>query len=109
MAAGGHFGCPKFTFDHISGHFRSIGHFGFPKFTFDRNSAISDRSAILDFQKLTFLGNIINYYHRSSILGSHAIMVSTLPELYICFNGRTRLTFSGTWEKNITRKLSRSS
>ena len=22
MAAGGHFGCPKFTFDHISGHFR---------------------------------------------------------------------------------------
>ena len=38
MAAGGHFGCPKFTFDRISGHFRSIGHFGFPKFTFDRNS-----------------------------------------------------------------------
>ena len=26
MAAGGHFGCPKFTFDRISGHFRSIGH-----------------------------------------------------------------------------------
>ena len=24
MAAVGHFGCPKFTFDHISGHFRSI-------------------------------------------------------------------------------------
>ena len=38
MAAGGHFGCPKFTFDRISGHFISIGHFGFPKFTFDRNS-----------------------------------------------------------------------
>ena len=38
MAAVGHFGCPKFTFDRISGHFRSIGHFGFPKFTFDRNS-----------------------------------------------------------------------
>ena len=35
MAAGAHFGCPKFTFDHISGNFRSIGHFGFPKFTFD--------------------------------------------------------------------------
>ena len=28
MAAVGHFGCPKFTFDRISGHFRSIGHFG---------------------------------------------------------------------------------
>ena len=24
MAAGGHFGCPKITLDHISGHFRSI-------------------------------------------------------------------------------------
>ena len=38
VAASGHFGCPKFTFDRISGHFRSIGHFGFPKFTLDRNS-----------------------------------------------------------------------
>ena len=50
MAAGVHFGCPKFTFDRISGYFRSIcnflfleifdimaavGHFGCPKFTFD--------------------------------------------------------------------------
>ena len=49
MAAGGHFGCPKLTFDGISGHFRSIrnflfnlfykmaagAHFGYPKFTFD--------------------------------------------------------------------------
>ena len=38
MADIGHFGCPNFTFDRISGHFRSIGHFKFPKFTFDRNS-----------------------------------------------------------------------
>ena len=53
MAAVGHFGCPKFTFDRISGHFRSmpnfifleifdkmaaVGHFGCPKFTFDRIS-----------------------------------------------------------------------
>ena len=55
MAAGAHFGCPKFTFDRISGHFRSIrkfifldifcidkmaavGHFGCPKFTFDHIS-----------------------------------------------------------------------
>ena len=27
MAAVGHFGCPKFTFDRISGHFRSIRNF----------------------------------------------------------------------------------
>ena len=38
MATGGHFGCPKITFDRIPGHFRSIGHFGCPKFTFDRIS-----------------------------------------------------------------------
>ena len=53
MAAGGHFGCPKITFDLISGHFRSIynfnffeifynmtavGHFGCPKITFGRIS-----------------------------------------------------------------------
>ena len=35
MADVGHFGCRKFTFDRISGHFRSISHFGFPKFTFN--------------------------------------------------------------------------
>ena len=52
MAAGGHFGSPKLTFDGIFGHFRSIRnffikqfykmaagtHFGCPKFTFERIS-----------------------------------------------------------------------
>ena len=54
LADVGHFGCPNFTFDRISGHFISIrnfnfffnffdkmadvGHFGCPKFTFDRIS-----------------------------------------------------------------------
>ena len=53
MAAGGHFRCPKITFDLISGHFRSIhnfnyffifdkmaavGHFGCPKLTLDHIS-----------------------------------------------------------------------
>ena len=32
MAAVGHFGCPKFTFDRISGHFRSIRNFFFEFF-----------------------------------------------------------------------------
>ena len=32
MAAGGHFGCQKITFDRISGHFRSIRNFFFKKF-----------------------------------------------------------------------------
>ena len=53
MAAGGHFGCPKITFDLISIHFTSIrnfiffeifdkmadvGHFVCPKFTLDHIS-----------------------------------------------------------------------
>ena len=38
MAAVGHIGCPKITFDRIFCHFRSIGYFGCPKFTFDRIS-----------------------------------------------------------------------
>ena len=52
MAAGGHLGCPKITFDLISRHFRlirnffflifdkmtDVGHFGCPNFTFDRIS-----------------------------------------------------------------------
>ena len=33
MAAFGHFGCPKFTLDRISDHFKSIGHFGYQKLT----------------------------------------------------------------------------
>ena len=65
MADVGHFGCLNFTFDHISGHFRSICNLNFvrkfwakwlPSPILDfRNSlsiaflAISDRSAILDF------------------------------------------------------------
>ena len=32
FGAGGHFGCPKLTFDHISGHFRSIWNFFFEFF-----------------------------------------------------------------------------
>ena len=34
--SGGHFGCPKITFDRISGHFRLIGHFGCSKIIFNR-------------------------------------------------------------------------
>ena len=41
MAAVGHFGCPKFTLDHISGHFRSIQIFVF--------LSISHRYATLHF------------------------------------------------------------
>ena len=38
MAAGGHFGCPKITFDHSSCHFRSIRNLFFLNF-FDKMAA----------------------------------------------------------------------
>ena len=83
MAAVGHFGCPKFTFDRISGHFRSIryfffffykmavgGHFGCSKMTFD---CISDHFGSIGHfgcLKFTFDSNsshfisIQNYFFR---------------------------------------------
>ena len=57
LTAVDHFGCPKFTFDSISGHFRSIRNFILflnfftkwpPADILDAFLAISDRSAILD-------------------------------------------------------------
>ena len=68
MAAVGHFGCPKFTFDRISGHFRSIrnfnfdkmgavGHFGCPKFTFDRISGHLLSIRNFNFDKMTAAGH----------------------------------------------------
>ena len=35
MAAGGHIGCPKITFDRISGHFKSIRNFFVDKMAAD--------------------------------------------------------------------------
>ena len=53
MAAVGHFGCPKFTFDSIFGHFRSIlNHFGCPIFTL-----IAFWSFQIDTQLFFFLTN----------------------------------------------------
>ena len=74
MAAGGHFGWPKITFDHISRYFRTIrnfdffflhkmaagGHFGWPKITFDRISRHSDQYA-------TF--NVFDFVHKMAAGG----------------------------------------
>ena len=67
MAAVGHFGCPKFTFDRISGHFRSIPilfgffynmatgeHFGCSKITLDSNSCHFRSIQNLECSKITF-------------------------------------------------------
>ena len=70
MAAGGHFGWPKITFDRITRHFRSIsnfnffdffftkcgGHFGWPKITFNRISRhFRSICNILDYLKSIFI------------------------------------------------------
>ena len=58
MAAGGHFGCPKITFDHSSCHFRLIRNFFFLEifgqngrrrhFGLDDNVSYRTRRDILD-------------------------------------------------------------
>ena len=56
MAAGGHFGCPKITFDRISRHFRSIRNFYF--LNFFQNGRRPPFCTILDDRKslsITFL------------------------------------------------------
>ena len=63
MAACGHFGCPKFTFDHISGHFRSIGHFGCLKITLDRISGHFRLIGHFGCPKFTF--DVISGHFRS--------------------------------------------
>ena len=50
MAAGGHFGCPKITFDRISRHFRSIRNFIFCWFFFTKwlpAAILDDRKSLL--------------------------------------------------------------
>ena len=68
MATSGHFGCPKITFDGISGHFRSIQNFVFEflakllPFWMSEILAISDRYATLIF------GNFLTKWLVADIL-----------------------------------------
>ena len=89
MAAVGHFGCPKFTLDHVSGHFKSIqisflaisdryanlifflifdkmaavGHFGCPKITYDLISI-----HFTSIRNFIFFGNFWPKWLASAIL-----------------------------------------
>ena len=67
MAAVGHFGYPKITFDRISGYFRSIGHFGFPKFTFDRNSG-----------HFSSIQNFIGFFRRPFWMSEKSLSIAFL-------------------------------
>ena len=85
MAASGHFGCSKITFDLISGHFRSIRNFffeifdkmaaaifGCPKFTLD--SHISGH-----FRSLQIFIFVLNFFYKWLPV---AILIDT--QLYFC-------------------------
>ena len=63
MAAGGHFGCPKFTLDHISGHFRSIQILFFFWFVFTKWQPV----AILDVRKSLSI-SFLSISHRYATL-----------------------------------------
>ena len=60
MAAGGHFGCPKITFDLISDHFRSIHNFNF-FLKFLTKSLLSAISDIRNSLWITFLAILDQY------------------------------------------------
>ena len=69
MAAGAHFGCPKFTSDRISGHFRSIRNFYFfwkfltkwlPSAILDVGNSLSIAFLAIFDQCAIFFGNFDN-------------------------------------------------
>ena len=64
MAASGHFGCSKITFDCISSHFRSIDHFECLKLLLIEILVISDRYRIL----LVFFAAIFGHFRSIRIL-----------------------------------------
>ena len=89
MAAGAHFGCPKFTFDRISGHFRSIRNFNlFGNLTKWLPSAILD---VRNSLPILFLAILDQYGIFIFLLifdkmadGSHFVKIS--KKLKLCIN-----------------------
>ena len=101
MAAGGHFGWPKITFDRISRHFTSIhnfyifliffnkmaagDHFGWPKITFDR---ISRRfKAICNFY----------FFHKIAAGGHFGWLKITFDRMYRRFKSIRNFNFFTKW------------
>ena len=99
MAAIGHFGCPKYTFYHISGHFRSIrnfiffifyklaagGHFGFLKITFDCISSHFRSIGHFGCLKFTFDGNSGHFRSIQILLFFSAAILDVRKSLSIAF------------------------
>ena len=83
MAAGAHFGCPKITFDRISGHFRSICNFFFD--IFDIMAAVHFGCPKLTFEQLYFFGKFLTKWLSSAILDvrkSHSIAFLAISDRY---------------------------
>ena len=66
MAAGGHFGCPKITFDRISGHFRNA-------------TAILDGTtmAIIELVRYIWMSNACVKFEEGSLNPSKVIKLTT--------------------------------
>ena len=84
MAAVGHFGGPKFTFDRISGHFRSIRNFNFLKiltnFFFTKwPAAILDGTtmSIIELVRDIWMSNACVKFEECSLHPSKVIALTT--------------------------------
>ena len=70
MADVGHFGCPKFTFDCISGHFRSICNFNIRNFFLDGTTM-----SIIEYNYTCHKSKVflhVNTYHSMKNILEHA-------------------------------------
>ena len=80
MAAGGHFGCPKITLDHISCHFRSIRNFCFGIFwTKWPPAAILDGTtmSIIELVRDIWMSNACVKFEECSLNPSKVIALTT--------------------------------
>ena len=98
MAAVGHFGCPKFTFDGISGHFRSIQNFFFEIF-YRLPSAILDVRNSLSMAFLAISDQCKTFFYKSFIfykMAASAILdVGTFDRISGHFRSICNLFFFG--------------
>ena len=80
MAAVGHIGCPKFTFDRISGHFRSIRIFCLEIF------AKLPPADILDVRILTSYCTVLDFIHHCYLAPGGGCEVLFSPGLSVCLS-----------------------
>ena len=79
MDTGGHFGCPKITFDRISGHFRLIRNFFFKFLTKWPPAAILDETtmSIIELVRDIWMNNACVKFEECSLNLSKVIALTT--------------------------------